>query len=152
MKILQVGESAKLRYLKGWTTRIARFGLYGGATIFAALEFKNAWISFNRNNKTSMIFDGAFGISLIASTYLLRKGTTFMSARLLGLGATGWGVALIIVGFGVDYYADYNRRQQLRKWLKESAWGTSSAGLSLDDLEKNYILAVEEVSGSDYKR
>lgn len=130
---------------------LARFGLYGGATIFAALEFKNAWISFNRNNKTSMVFDGAFGISLIASTYLLRKGTTFMSARLLGLGATGWGVALIIVGFGVDYYADYNRRQQLRKWLKESTWGTSNAGLSLDDLEKNYILAVEEVSGSDYK-
>lgn len=84
MKVLQVGESAKLRYLKGWATRIARGGLYGGATIFAALEFKNAWISFNRNNKTSKIFDGAFGISLIASTYLLRKGTTFMSAHLLG--------------------------------------------------------------------
>lgn len=130
---------------------LARFGLYGGATIFAALEFKNAWISFNRNNKTSMIFDGAFGISLIASTYLLRKGTTFMSTRLLGLGATGWGIVLILVGFGIDYYADYNRRQQLRRWLKESAWGISNAGLSLDDLEKNYNLAVEEVSGTDYK-
>lgn len=51
----------------------------------------------------------------------------------------------------MDYYADYNRRQQLRKWLKGSTWGTSNAELSLDNLEKNYILAVEEVSGTDYK-
>ncbi|WP_227591933.1 MULTISPECIES: hypothetical protein [unclassified Acinetobacter] len=33
MKVLQVGESAKLRYLKGWATRIARGGLYWNAKI-----------------------------------------------------------------------------------------------------------------------
>lgn len=36
-------------------------------------------------------------------------------------------------------------------WLKESAWGTSSAGLSLTELDKNHVLAVEEVIGTDYK-
>lgn len=130
---------------------LARFGLYGGATVFAALEFKNAWVSFNRNNLFSSGLDATYALSLIGSTYLLRKGTGYMSARILGLGSTGWGILLILVGFGIDYYADYNRRQQLRVWLKESAWGTSNAGLSLDNLEKNYILAVEEVSGTDYK-
>ena len=71
--------------------------------------------------------------------------------RLLGLGATGWSIVLILVGFGLDYYADYNRRQQLRKWLRESAWGTSNSGWSLTELDKNYALAVEEISGKDYK-
>ena len=129
---------------------LARIGLYGGATIFAILEFKNAWVSFNRNNKTSMVFDSAFGFSLIGSTYLLRKGTTYMSARLLGLGATGWGIILIFVGFGLDYYADYNRRQQIKNWLKASYWGISDESLSINQSEKNYKLALREVMGTDY--
>jgi hypothetical protein len=126
---------------------LARIGLYGGAAIFAALEFRNAYNSLRNNNTTSFLLDTTYGVSLVLSTYLLRKGTAAISVRLLGLGATGWGILLIIIGFGLDYYADYVRRQQLRYWLKESYWGINNKEFTLDKLEKNYDMAVKEAMG-----
>lgn len=46
MKMIEVGKTAKLSYLKGWTKRISLGGLYGGAILLAAVEWMkayNAW-------------------------------------------------------------------------------------------------------------
>lgn len=126
MKILQVGESAKLRYLKGWTTRIARGSLYGGAILLAIVEIFKANDAFKKDQYAIMTLYGINAIVVLLTTHaFMRSG-----AMLLGLRAGYWGLILIGVSIVISYGIDLLEKREIRNFLDASAWGKQSKNWS----------------------
>lgn len=122
MKMAQVGETAKLTYLKGWTKKITKVGLYGGALLLAAVEvFKG-----NDALKKDQYF--------IMTSYYVNAVVVFFTTRafiksgamFLGLRGGYWGIILMGVSIVISYGIDLLKEREIRNFLESSAWGTNS--------------------------
>ncbi|WP_257222643.1 MULTISPECIES: hypothetical protein [unclassified Acinetobacter] len=139
MKMLQVGESAKLRYLKGWAKRIACGGLYGGAILLAIVEIFKANDAFKKDQYAIMTLYGINAIVVLLTTHAFVRS----SLMLLGLRLSYWGLILIDVSVVISYGIDQLKKREIRNFLEASAWGKESEKWSLAT-EKNEFEKIYE--------
>lgn len=126
MKMIEVGKTAKLSYLKGWTKRISLGGLYGGAILLSAVEVFKAYDAFKKDQYIIMTLYGVNAFVVFFTTHaFMRSG-----AMLLGLRAGYWGLILIGVSVVISYGIDLLEKREIRNFLEASAWGKQSKNWS----------------------
>ncbi len=126
MKIAQVGKTAKLTYLKGWTKRVASGGLYGGAILLAVVEWMKAYNAFKKDhNFIGYLYVGNSIVTILTTHAFMRSGAMF-----LGLRAGYWGLILIGMSVVISYGIDLLEKREIRNFLEASAWGKQSKNWS----------------------
>ncbi len=138
MKIAQIGETAKLTFLKGWAKRIAIGGLYGGAILLAAVEVLKGNDALKKDQYFIM---ASYYVNAVVIFFTTRAFIN-SSTMLLGLRGGYWGLILISVSIVISYGIDLLKEREIRNFLEASGWGTKSENwtqaLEKTEFEKIY--------------